>query len=127
MRTLVVLLLVSSSLAGCADMIPDPPLENEPEWTTEYHNFTLENANNSTLPVIVFGDNTSMMQVFSADVIISNSTTNVTMVSKGYFLSDGMLFQSGYAPNVGNVTLHLTEMKGYEYNCSIVYRLWNLA
>ena len=127
MRTLIVLLLVSSSLAGCAEMIPDPPVEgNDPIWTTEYHNFTLEDTNNSTLPTITVGSNSTLVEVFSASAILYNETVNLTVDMKPYFLVDNISFRQGHAPVMGEVTLNLIELKGYDYNCTIVYRLWEL-
>ena len=127
MRTLIVLLLVSSSLAGCAEMIPDPPVEgNDPIWTTEYHNFTLEDTNNSTLPTITVGSNSTLVEIFSASAILYNETVNLTVDIKPYFLVDNISFRQGHAPVMGEVTLNLIELKGYDYNCTIVYRLWEL-
>ena len=127
MRTLIVLLLVSSSLAGCAEMIPDPPVEgDDPIWTTEYHNFTLEDTNNSTLPTITVGSNSTLVEVFSASAILYNETVNLTVDMKPYFLVDNISFRQGHAPAMGEVTLDLMELKGYDYNCTIVYRLWKL-
>ena len=127
MRTLIALLLVSSSLAGCAEMIPDPPVEgNDPIWTTEYHNFTLEDTNNSTLPSIAIGSNSTLVEIFSANAILYNETVNLTVDMKPYFLVDNISFRQGHAPLMGEVTLNLIELKGYDYNCTIVYRLWEL-
>ena len=127
MRTLIALLLVSSSLAGCAEMIPDPPVEgNDPIWTTEYHNFTLEDTNNSTLPTITVGSNSTLVEIFSASAILYNETVNLTVDMKPYFLVDNISFRQGHAPVMGEVTLNLIELKGYDYNCTIVYRLWEL-
>jgi hypothetical protein len=127
MRTLIALLLVSSSLAGCAEMIPDPPVEgNDPIWTTEYHNFTLEDTNNSTLPTITVGSNSTLVEIFSASAILYNETVNLTVDMKPYFLVDNISFRQGHAPAMGEVTLNLIELKGYDYNCTIVYRLWEL-
>ena len=127
MRRLIVLLLVSSSLAGCAEMIPDPPVEgNDPIWTTEYHNFTLEDTNNSTLPTITVGSNSTLVEIFSASAILYNETVNLTVDMKPYFLVDNISFRQGHAPVMGEVTLNLIELKGYDYNCTIVYRLWEL-
>ena len=127
MRTLIVLLLVSSSLAGCAEMIPDPPVEgNDPIWTTEYHNFTLEDTNNSTLPTITVGSNSTLVEILSASAFLYNETVNLTVDMKPYFLVDNISFRQGHAPVMGEVTLNLIELKGYDYNCTIVYRLWEL-
>ena len=127
MRGLIALLLVSSSLAGCAEMIPDPPVEgNDPIWTTEYHNFTYEDTNNSTLPVITFGDNTTLVEIFSASVIMYNETVNLTVEMQPYFLLGDVSFRQQHAPAMGEVTLDLMDMKGYDYNCTVVYRLWKL-
>ena len=127
MRILIALLLVSSSLAGCAEMIPDPPVEgNDPIWTTEYHNFTLEDTNNSTLPTITFGSNSSLVEIYSASVIMYNETVNLTVEMQPYFLLGDVSFRQQHAPAMGEVTLDLMEMKGYDYNCTVVYRLWKL-
>ena len=127
MRILIALLLVSSSLAGCAEMIPDPPVEgNDPIWTTEYHNFTLEDTNNSTLPTITFGSNSSLVEIYSASVIMYNETVNLTVEMQPYFLLGDVSFRQQHAPAMGEVTLDLMEMKGYDYNCTVVYRLWEL-
>ena len=127
MRSLVILLLVSSSLAGCAEMIPDPPVEgNDPIWTTEYHNFTYEDTNNSTMPVITFGDNSTLVEIFSASAILHNETVNLTVDMKPFFSVNNVSFQQGHAPTMGEVTLSLIELRGYDYNCTVVYRLWEL-
>ena len=127
MRSLVILLLVSSFLAGCAEMIPDPPIEgNDPVWVTEYPNFTYEDTNNSTLPVITFGDNTTLVEIFSASVIMYNETVNLTVEMQPYFMVGDVSFRQQHAPAMGEVTLDLMDMKGYDYNCTVVYRLWEL-
>lgn len=127
MRLLLVLLLISPALAGCAEMIPDPPVEgNDPLWTTEYHNFTLEDTNNSTLPTITFGSNGTLVEVYSASVLLYNETVNLTVDMKPYFLVDNMSFRQGHAPAMGEVTVDLIELMGYDYNCTFVYRLWKL-
>ena len=127
MRMLLVLLLISPALAGCAEIIPDPPIEgNDPIWTTEYHNFTLEDTNNSTLPVITFGDNTTLVEIHSASVTMYNETVNLTVEMKPYFIVGDVMFKQQHAPAMGEVTLDLMNMKGYDYNCTIVYRLWEL-
>ncbi len=127
MRLLLVLLLISPALAGCAEMIPDPPVEgNEPVWITEYHNFTYEDTNNSTLPVISFGDNTTLVEIFSASVIMYNETVNLTVEIQPHFTVRDVTFMQQHAPAMGEVTLNLVEMKGYDYNCTVMYRLWKL-
>ena len=127
MRALMVLLLISPALAGCAEMIPDPPVEgNDPIWITEYHNFTYEDTNNSTLPVITFGDNSTLVEIFSASVTMYNETVNLTVEMQPYFMVHDTLFKQQYAPSMGEVTLQLIGIKGYDYNCTVVYRLWEL-
>ena len=108
-------------------MIPDPPVEgNEPVWITEYHNFTYEDTNNSTLPVISFGDNTTLVEIFSASVIMYNETVNLTVEIQPHFTVRDTIFRQQHAPSMGEVTLNLVELKGYDYNCTVVYRLWKL-
>ena len=125
MKGLIALLLVSSSLAGCAEMIPNPPGYQEPVWIIEYHNFTLEDTNNSTLPEIFFGSNNTMFELMYIDITMNNTTTNVSYPIKGFASQDGFMFSSGFAPNMGNVSLHLIELKGFDYYCTIQYRIWN--
>ena len=127
LREVVVVLMLCVSLAGCAEMIPDPPVEgNDPLWDTEYHNFTYEDTNNSTLPVISFGDNSTLVEIFSASVMLYNETVNLTVDMKPYFSMGDVVFQTGFAPDMGNVTLNLMDLKGYDYNCTVTYRLWKL-
>ena len=127
MREVFVVLMLCASLAGCAEMIPDPPVEgNDPIWITEYHNFTYEDTNNSTLPIITFGDNSTLVEIFSASVTMYNETVNLTVEMKPYFLLGDVLFRQQHAPAMGEVTLNLMDMKGYDYNCTVVYRLWEL-
>ena len=132
MRMLLVVLVVSQLLAGCTvdELIPDPPGWEEPDWVTEYHNFTLEDTNNSSLPEITFGSNDTFVEMYSVSVTMhyngsATNETNYTYPIKGYVSQDGFLFNSGFAPNMGNVSLHLVEMKGFDYNCTVVYRVWN--
>ena len=123
-----IMVVMSTALAGCTvdELIPDPPGWNDPDWITEYHNFTLEDSNNSTLPIIVLGSNDTMFELLSVNIQMNETATNISYPSiKGYVVQDDIMFRSGYAPNFGNVTLHLVEMKGYDYNCTVVYREWD--
>ena len=73
MRILVALLLVSASLAGCTvdELIPNPPGYNEPDWATDYHNFTIEMVdNNTTVPTITIGNGETWLEVCSVDISI---------------------------------------------------------
>ena len=127
MRETIVVLMLCVSLAGCAEMIPDPPVEgNDPIWITEYHNFTYEDTNNSTLPIITFGYNDSLVEIHSASVTMYNETVNLTVEMKPYFMLGDVSFRQQHAPAMGEVTLDLMDMKGYDYNCTVVYRLWKL-
>ena len=56
----------------------------------------------------------------------SDISVNLTVDMKPYFLVDNISFRQGHAPAMGEVTLNLIELKGYDYNCTIVYRLWEL-
>ena len=129
MRVLLALLLISSSLAGCTvdELIPDPPGWNSPDWVTEYHNFTLEDSNNSTLPVIVLGSNDTFLEVFAVEIRmnLTSNESNLSYPVLGYLSQNGFLFDYGFAPYMGNATLVLNEMKGFDYNCTVVYREWD--
>ena len=108
-------------------MIPDPPVEgNDPVWIIEYHNFTYEDTNNSTLPTITFGGNDTLVEIFSASVLLYNETVNLSVDMKPYFSVDNVSFREGHAPAMGEVTLNLIELRGYDYNCTFTYRMWKL-
>jgi len=63
--------------------------------------------------------------LLSVDILLNNTTTNISYPIGGYVSQGGFLFSSGFAPNMGNASLHLIEMKGFDYNCTVVYRVWN--
>ena len=134
----VALVVMSASLAGCTidELIPNPPGYDEPDWVTEYHNFTIETVeNNTTVPIIVFGNESTWLEVFSVDMSIQELSyeevdnelifDNTTFNVNGYLNYSGFLWNVGFAPDVGNATLVIPIMVDKTYNCVIVYREWS--
>ena len=138
MKRLIALLLVSASFADCTidELIPDPPGLSEPDWITEYHNFTIEIVeNNTTVPIITLGNESTWLEVFSNDMSIQELSyeevdnelifDNTTFNVNAYLNYSGFLWSNGFAPDIGNATLVIPVMEGKTYNCVIVYREWS--
>ena len=137
---LVVLLMLSTVIAGCAEAIPDPPTvvegANAPEW--EYLNATytvMVDDNNSTVPVVVLGNNSTWLQVDSFRLNATHMSfvtednaivfNNKSFTLSGYLSQDGIIWEDGYAPMMGNSTLFFPKFPydiTVEY--SVVYREW---
>ena len=110
----IVLLMLSASLAGCADMIPDPP--------SEYNSVigTFDTDNNSTIVEVAIGNNSSILEVHT---MFYNVTTelNETLNIQGYVYQDNIYFQSGYALHIGKVYAHFTFIENATYTYEIFY------
>jgi len=105
-------------------------------WETLSGNYTvIVDENNSTVPVISIGNNTTWMEIqvitFNAShlsfEVVDNQIvfSNFTFELEGYALQNGVLFSSGYAPDMGNVTVYMPTFPydiTVEYYC--VYREW---
>ena len=138
----IVLLMVTSFMAGCADGIPEPPINGEEEvvaeWTTLNGEFTVlvDDENNSTYTVITLGENNTWLEVSSFNYtathlsfdIINNTVifNNYTFANDGFVSQDGMLFSNGYAPNYGLAELYFpTFPYDITVNYTVVYRTMN--
>ena len=138
----IVLLMVTSFMAGCADVIPEPPINGEEEvvaeWTTLNGEFTVlvDDENNSTYTVITLGENNTWLEVSSFNYtathlsfdIINNTVifNNYTFANDGFVSQDGMLFNNGYAPNYGLAELYFpTFPYDITVNYTVVYRTMN--
>tara|TARA_R100000152_G_C6771207_1_gene197665 strand:- start:882 stop:1322 length:441 start_codon:yes stop_codon:yes gene_type:complete len=136
----ICILLLAGTLAGCAEAIPDPPLvvegANAPDW--EYLNGTytyMVDDNNSTVPVVTLGNESTWLQVNSytlnathmSFVTEDNAITfnNKSFTLSGYLNQEGVLWDSGYAPLMGNNTLHFpTFPYDITVEYSVMYREW---
>ena len=77
----IVLLFLSASFAGCTELIPDPPSD----WNLKEGTFST--YDNKTIPNIVIGNNTTLLQVSSLQF-------NVTTDDNTTFLVRGHLYQA---------------------------------
>ena len=105
-----VLLLISASLAGCTDMIPDPPSEL-----------------NNTIPIVIIGNNTTLIEIYSFEFSVVTNATNTTILEGNLYQSNSTFtFTNGYAPNVGEVFAHFFYVEDATYNYTISYLEWNV-
>jgi hypothetical protein len=148
---MMILLIVSSLLAGCADVIPDPGdvYGNEEtinkEWLTLAGNFTLITDNNTTMlsaPTIVLDVNSTYglielggfnytavhlsFEIINNSVIFHNYTFNMI----GHLLQEthdsNYLWSQGYAPEFGNATLHFASFPfDITIQYELEYRIWD--
>jgi len=113
----IVLLFLCSSLAGCTDMIPDPP--------SEYDSISgsFDTYDNNTIPVIAIGNNTTLLEIISV-------TYNMTNSNNDSFEIDGYVFQgnismptivTGYAFDIGKVYLHFAYVENASYTYEVFY------
>ena len=145
----MILLVLSSFLAGCADAIPDPQEvydEDEAvhkEWTVMTGNFTLvfDNTTNETLleaPEIWLDTNRTYGLIelkrfnYTAEhlsfEVINNSVrfSNYSFNMQGHLEQDGFYWQEGLASTWGNATLHFAKFPfdiTVEY--TVEYRIWD--
>jgi len=146
-KTMMSLLMISILLAGCADAIPSPEdvySEDEApqkEWSKMTGNFTLTSSNNTTLlyaPTITVETNTTYGLIEVSDFnytaihlsfeVINNTVkfNNYTFNMKGYIVQDNIYYQTGLAPDFGDVFLHFAAFPfdvTVEYE--VVYRVWD--
>ena len=117
----IVLLFLCASLAGCTDLIPDPPSE----WNTSTGTF--DTYNNSTIPTITIGNNSTLIEVYYFDFTVVTNATNTTILEGNLYQSNSTFtFTNGYAPNVGEVFAHFFYVEDATYNYTISYLEWNV-
>jgi hypothetical protein len=132
-RSVVVLMILSTLLAGCADAIPDIPSDDEvivTEWTTLTGNFTMliDDTNNSTYETVVIGNSSKWLVVESFNYtathlsfIVNNNTVifnNYTFDNIGFISQNGLLFHQGHAPNYGQAELFFP---AFPYDITVEY------
>jgi|TARA_R110000744_G_scaffold39163_7_gene89245 hypothetical protein len=116
-----VLLLISASLAGCTDMIPDPPSELNTNVGT------FDTYNNNTIPIVIIGNNTTLIEIYSFEFSVVTNATNTTILEGNLYQSNSTFtFTNGYAPNVGEVFTHFFYVEDATYNYTISYLEWNV-
>lgn len=150
MKKLLAVLLTATILAGCTDALPSPP-ENEfegqstqAEWVTMTGNFTLvmNNSTNETLihaPTIWVDINTTYgaieLQAFYYNIthlsfeVINNTVrfNNYSWVNmQGYLMQENKYWNSGFAPDFGNATLHFAAFPfDVTVDYEVTYRVWD--
>tara|TARA_R110002049_G_scaffold296924_1_gene485494 strand:+ start:4485 stop:4913 length:429 start_codon:yes stop_codon:yes gene_type:complete len=112
----IVLLFLCSSLAGCTDMIPDPP--------SEYDSVSgsFDTFDNKTIPVVVIGNNTTLLEIISVTYNMTNSNNDWLEVN-GYVFQEGndFIFNYGYALDIGKVYLHFAYVENASYTYEVYY------
>ena len=112
----IVLLFLCSSLAGCTDMIPNPP--------SEYDSVSgsFDTFDNKTIPVVTIGNNTTFLRIISIDYNITNSN-NEWLEINGYVFQEGndFIFNYGYALDIGKVYLHFAYVENASYTYEVYY------
>lgn len=112
----IILLFLCSSLAGCTDIIPDPP--------SEYDSVSgsFDTFDNKTIPVVTIGNNTTFLRIISIDYNITNSN-NEWLEINGYVFQEGndFIFNYGYALDIGKVYLHFAYVENASYTYEVYY------
>ena len=112
----IVLLFLCSSLAGCTDMIPDPP--------SEYDSVSgsFDTFDNKTIPVVTIGNNTTFLRIISIDYNITNSNNEWLEINE-YVFQEGndFIFNYGYALDIGKVYLHFAYVENASYTYEVYY------
>ena len=111
-----ILLFISASLAGCAEVIPDPP--------SEYNSISgsFDTYDNKTISEIAIGNNTTYLQIISITYNMTNSN-NETFEINGYVFQEGtdFVFNYGYALDIGKVYLHFAYVENASYTYEVFY------
>ena len=112
----MVLLFLSASLAGCAEVIPDPP--------SEYNSISgsFDTYDNKTISEIAIGNNTTLLEIYSVSYNITNSNNDSFKIN-GYVYQEGtdFVFDKGYALNIGKVYLHFAYVENASYTYEVFY------
>ena len=111
-----VLLLISASLAGCTDMIPDPP--------SEYDSVSgsFDTFDNKTIPVVAIGNNTTFLEIISINYNITNSNNDWLDINGYAFQEENdFIFNYGYALDIGKVYLHFAYVENASYTYEVFY------
>lgn len=111
-----ILLFISASLAGCAEVIPDPP--------SEYNSISgsFDTYDNKTISQIAIGNNTTFLEIHSVSYNITNSNNDSFKIN-GYVYQEGtdFVFDKGYALDIGKVYLHFAYVENASYTYEVFY------
>lgn len=112
----MVLLFLSASLAGCAEVIPDPP--------SEYNSISgsFDTYDNKTISEIAIGNNTTLLEIYSVSYNITNSNNDSFKIN-GHVYQEGtdFVFDKGYALDIGKVYLHFAYVENASYTYEVFY------
>ena len=112
----MVLLFLSASLAGCAEVIPDPP--------SEYNSISgsFDTYDNKTISEIAIGNNTTLLEIYSVSYNITNSNNDSFKIN-GYVYQEGtdFVFDKGYALDIGKLYLHFAYVENASYTYEVFY------
>ena len=112
----IVILFLSASLAGCAEVIPDPP--------SEYNSISgsFDTYDNKTISEIAIGNNTTLLEIYSVSYNITNSNNDSFKIN-GYVYQEGtdFVFDKGYALDIGKVYLHFAYVENASYTYEVFY------
>ena len=118
----IVLLFLSASFAGCTELIPDPPSD----WNLKEGTFST--YDNKTIPNIVIGNNTTLLQVSSLQFNVTTDDNTTFLVRGHLYQADNstFTFTDGYAPNIGKVYAHFFYIENATYKYKIYYIEWKV-
>jgi len=140
MKKVVALLMISTILAGCTEVIPDPEdVFSEcpsPDWIKVDDEVTWMLDNNSTMPVVDLGNETMLFQLdyftytasHTSFTFVNNTVIfdNTTFESKtGHVNQGGLYVSTGYG-TTGSAILHFPDFgMNMTYDYDVRYRLWD--
>ena len=133
-RKMIVLLMVASMMAGCADAIPDLPGSEEDvvtEWTTLNGEYTVlvDDANNSTYSDVRLGTNNTWLIVQSFNYTathLSFEIVNNTVIFNNFTWENEGYIHIGHASDMGTETLYFPDFPyDITVNYTVVYRTVN--
>ena len=140
MKRIIALLMISTMLAGCTEVIPDP--EDvfsdcpSPDWIKVDDEVTWMLDNNSTMPVVDLGNETMLFQLdyftytasHTSFTFVNNTVIfdNTTFESKNGHVNQGGLYVSTGYGTTGSAILHFPDFgMNMTYNYDVRYRLWD--
>jgi len=113
-KKMIVLLMVASMMAGCADAIPDLPNSEEEvvtDWTTLNGEYTVlvDDENNSTYTDVTIGTNNTWVIVNSFNYTathLSFEIVNNTVLFNNFTWENDGYIHIGHASDMGPITLY---------------------
>ena len=133
-RKMMVLLMVASMMAGCADAIPDLPGSEEEvvtEWTTLNGEYTVlvDDANNSTYSDVRLGTNNTWLIVQSFNYTathLSFEIVNNTVIFNNFTWENDGYIHIAHAFDMGPITVDFPDFPyDITVNYTVVYRTEN--